>query len=203
MPEEGIETQELKESLEQAAEHAERRHEGKVAAEWILYLSLSTALIAVFAAIAALQSGSYANDAIVQKNESILNQERASDQWSYYQAKGVKSVVFDSQAEAVAATNPELAAKLRGEAAHEKESQEAVKKAAEDFEQKAERADAESEHSLHTHHAYAKSVTIFQVAIALAAIGALTRRRAMWLVSLGIGAAGLYFFLLGFGLFGH
>jgi len=76
MPEEGLETQELKESLEQAAEHAEGHQEGKGPA-WILQLSLSTALIAVFAAIAALQSGSYANDAIVQKNESILNQSRA------------------------------------------------------------------------------------------------------------------------------
>lgn len=58
--------------------------------------------------------------------------------------------------------------------------------------------DERSEHSLHVHHQFAKSVTISQVAIALAAIAALTRRRSMWWVSLAAGAAGAWFFLLGF-----
>jgi hypothetical protein len=41
-------------------------------------------------------------------------------------------------------------------------------------------------------------VTIFQVAIALAAIAALARRKALWWVSLGVGALGVVFLLLGF-----
>jgi hypothetical protein len=207
MPEEGIETQELKEQLEEATEHAHGHAHGHehAAAEaknaWIMQLSLSTAIIAVLAAIAALQSGSYANDAMLKKNEAILAQSKASDQWAFYQAKGIKSVVFQSQI--IGSNNAEAMKKLGEEAMREKLEQEDIKKTAEDFEKKAEDADTESEHLLHTHHEYAKSVTIFQVAIALAAIAALTKRKPMWLVSMATGLFGVFFFLRGLGLFGH
>ena len=56
----------------------------------------------------------------------------------------------------------------------------------------------ESSHSLHLHHQFAKSVTIFQVSIALSAIAALTRRKAMWWLSLLLGGGGVVFFVLGF-----
>lgn len=196
MPEEGFETQELKEKMDEAREHAEHAGHGGGGAAWILYLSLSTALIAVFAAVASLESGSYANDAIVQKNESILNQAKASDQWSYFQAKGIKSVVYTSQAEVV--QNPEVATKLREEGKREKAEQAELSTKAKEFEKKVEEADKESEHSLHIHHQFAKAVTIFQVAIALAAIAALTRKRAMWMVSLAGGLLGVWFFVQGF-----
>jgi hypothetical protein len=199
MPEEGIETQELKEKLEEAAEHAHGHghggeHGGGDAKNaWIMQLSLSTAIIAVLAAIAALQSGSYANDAMLKKNEAILAQSKASDQWAFYQAKGIKAAVYQVQANAGSADAVK----------REKEEQEAIKKNAEDLEKKAELADTESEHLLHTHHEYAKSVTIFQVAIALAAIAALTKRKPMWLVSMATGLFGVFFFVRGLGLFGH
>ena len=44
MPEEGIETQELKENVEEAAEKAEEQR-----APWLTWLSLSTAMLAVLA----------------------------------------------------------------------------------------------------------------------------------------------------------
>jgi len=55
--------------------------------------------------------------------------------------------------------------------------------------------DAAAEHALHLHHQFAKSVTIFQVAIALSAIAALVRRQAMWWLSLLIGLAGAFLFV--------
>ena len=61
-----------------------------------------------------------------------------------------------------------------------------------------EAADRESKEHLSRHHRFAKSVTIFQVAIALAAIAALARRKAMWWISLAVGAAGAVFLVLGF-----
>ncbi|HEX7602251.1 MAG TPA: DUF4337 family protein [Polyangiaceae bacterium] len=200
MPEEGIETQELKEKLEEAAEHGHHEKAG-----WIVQLSLSTALIAVIAAIASLLSGGYANDALVKKNESILNQTKAADQWGFFQAKSIKSAIYRTQSDVLAATGgenaKEAAKKLAEDSKREKEEQEAIKTSAEDFEKKAEDADKESEHFLHVHHEYAKSVTISQVAIALAAIAALTRKRAMWFVSMIAGLASIFFFLRGFGLF--
>jgi hypothetical protein len=41
-------------------------------------------------------------------------------------------------------------------------------------------------------------VTLFQIAIAIAAISALTKRRRYWMVSMLIGAVGCIFLTLGF-----
>jgi hypothetical protein len=192
MPEEAIETQELKDNLEEAQEHG--RHAGG-AASWITLLSLSTAIIAVLAAIAALESGSYANDAIVQKNDAVLHQSKADDAWSYYQSKGVEAAVYATQAEG--ATRPDLAARWRAEGEREKIERAEIRQRAQDEEKEVSGMDAKSEHSLHVHHEFAKGVTIFQVAIALSAIAALTRRKPMWWVSLGLGAVGAGFFVVG------
>jgi hypothetical protein len=192
MPEDAIETQELKEKLEEAQEQGER---GREMAPWITWLSLSTAVIAVLAAIAALESGSYANDAIVEKNDAVLHQSKADDSWGYYQAKGIEAAVYATQAEAT--TRPDLAARWRAEGDREKRERAEIREKAEEDEKRVEEMDFKSEHSLHVHHQFAKSVTIFQVAIALAAIGALTRRKMMWWVSLGAGAVGAAFFVMG------
>ncbi|MEO8874598.1 MAG: DUF4337 family protein, partial [Polyangiaceae bacterium] len=160
-------------------------------------LSLSTAIIAVLAAVAALESGSFANDSIVQKNESILHQSKANDEWAYFQAKGIKSVIYGSQAEVAGTANPDAAAKLNDKAKREKDEQAEEMKKAQEFEKKVTESDEESEHSLHTHHLFAKAVTIFQVAIALAAIAALTRKKMMWYVSLATGVVGVVFFVQG------
>jgi hypothetical protein len=190
MPEEGLETQELKEKLEEAAEHA--LHE---AAPWLTWLSLSTAILAVLAAIASLESGSFANDAIVQKNDAVLHQSKADDEWAHYQAAGVKAVVYATQAEAT--EKADVAAKWRSESERERGAQRDIKEAAQKEQEQVEAMDRASEHSLHVHHRFAQSVTVFQVAIAVAAIAALTRRKAMWWVSLVAGAAGAALFASG------
>jgi hypothetical protein len=191
MPEEGIETQELKERLEEAQEHGE--HAGS--ARWLTWLSLSTAIIAVLAAIAALESGSFANDAIVQKNDAVLHQSKADDAWAYYQSNGVEAAVYAIQAEET--SKPELAARWRREGEREMTERAEIRKRAEEEDRRVAEVDAESERSLHVHHQFAKGVTIFQVAIALSAIAALTRRKPMWWVSLGLGVVGAAFFVIG------
>lgn len=192
MPEETIETQEIKERMDEAAERAEGAHGG---APWLMWLSLSTAIIAVLAAIAALESGSYANEAIVQKNDAVLHQSKADDAWAYYHAKGIEAVVYATQA--ASASRPELEAKWRALGERETQQRDEIRRQAEGEQRAVSLMDAEARRSLGVHHEFAKGVTIFQVAIALAAIAALTRRQAMWWVSLVIGAAGIVFFSIG------
>jgi hypothetical protein len=43
---------------------------------------------------------------------------------------------------------------------------------------------------MHHHHRYAQAVALLQVAIALGAVAALTRRRAVWFGSIALGAVG-------------
>src|SRR5205807_1323359 len=75
---------------------------------WSDHVARTTAVLAVLAAVA---SGSYAN----QFSRTILAQAEASDQWSYYQAKSIKRSIVTGQIEllkALATTAPQAAAAL-------------------------------------------------------------------------------------------
>jgi hypothetical protein len=206
MPEENLETGELKESLDQGVERAERAGERRThgdgpegaGARWTSYLSLQTAIIAVFAAVASLESGGYSNDAILAKNEAILFESQASDQWAYFQAKGVKESLAANQALSVAANSPSLAAKFNAEAARYKAEQSEIQAAARALEAKVEASNQRAERLLEHHHRFAITVTLFQIAIALSAIAALTKRKALWMVGLAASIVGLAVFLRGF-----
>ncbi|HEY3820968.1 MAG TPA: DUF4337 family protein [Polyangiaceae bacterium] len=191
MPEEAIETQDLKENLEEASEKAEEQR-----APWLTWLSLSTAILAVLAAIASLESGDHANEAIVLKTDATLTQSAADDAWAYYQAKSIKEDMF--RALGPLAPRPEVAAEWTKQASEENEQKKEKKAEAEKLVAEVKAADAESRQHLALHHRFAKSVTIFQVAIALAAIAALARRKALWWVSLAVGVVGAAFLVLGF-----
>lgn len=197
MPEEALETQELKEKLTEMQERSEEA--GKpVSSSWTIWLSLSTAIIAVLAAIGSLEAGSNANDAILRKDDAILHQAKAADAWSHYQAAGIKAVIYETQASTSA--QPDLAHRLRDEADRERASQSSIKGEARAEDALVDGMDEKAAHKLHVHHQFAKSVTVFQVSIALAAIAALTRRKPMWWVSLAVGVAGLGFFAVGLSL---
>ena len=204
MPEESLETAELKAQLEEVHEHAAHAAHGASAdgekLRWTLHLSLSTAIIAVFAAIASLQSGAAESAALLSKNESILLQTKASDQWAYFQAKSIKMSLYELQLET--ATNEETIAKFRAKRDKYDHERGEVEHEARGLEKESEEKGKVGEEHFHHHHRFALAVTILQVSIALAAIAALTRRRPLWLVSMAAGAAGLVFFLKGFGILG-
>jgi hypothetical protein len=200
MPEEDLETRELQERLEQASERLEAA-EDRASPRWLLYLSFSTAIVAVFAAVASLESGTYSNQAILDKNEAVLHQAQASDQWAYYQSKGIKSVLSLGQSELVASDHPDVAARLRRDADRYQREQESSAQRAREYERQVVAKNERSEVHLERHHTFAKAVTIFQISIALAAIAALARRRALWIVGLVSGCAGLAFLVMG--LWGH
>ena len=55
---------------------------------WISWVALSTAILAVLAAITGLLSGKHAN-------EAMMSQIEAADKWSYYQSKSIKAAVLE------------------------------------------------------------------------------------------------------------
>src|SRR5256886_14963658 len=155
--------------------HHRAEHSGTV---WISWVALSTALLAVLAAIAGLLSGKHAN-------EAIMSQIEASDQWSYYQAKSIKAAVLDAKI-ALSATPSE---KDREKTAKYQEEESEIKS-------EAEHKEAAAKSNFHKHEVFAGGVTMFQIAIAIAAISALTKRPRFWIVSLLFGAAGCVFLVL-------
>ena len=183
MPEEEFETTEFKERLEEATERAVEAAGQRL--RWVTYLSFTTALIAVLAAIAALESGTFSNDALMEKNAAVLAQAKASDQWAYYQAKGVKAVIYTAQGST-------------DKAQQETAEQQDISRTAKELESEVQRSSSESDRSLEHHHRFAYAVTLFQVSIALAAVAVLGRQKTVWFVGLTISVVGLAYFVDGF-----
>jgi hypothetical protein len=155
--------------------HETAKHSGKA---WISWVALSTAILAVLAAIASLLSGEHAN-------EAMINQIEVSDQWSYYQAKSIKAAVLDAK---IAFTGAPDESDQSKRARYEQEQEE--------IKSEAERKQAAAKSYFHKHEVFARGVTMFQIAIAIAAISALTKKRSFWLVSLVFGALGCAFLVL-------
>src|ERR1017187_7160143 len=167
MEEAEVPLENLNEEIQHHAEHG--------GAPWISWVALSTAILAVLAAIAGLLSGSHAN-------EAMMNQIEASDQWLYYQAKSIKASVLEAKTTLAA----EATEKDKEKAAKYQEDQTKIKA-------EAEHKETEAKSNFHKHEVFARSVTMFQIAIAIAAISALTRKRRYWFVSLVFGLVGLAF----------
>jgi len=161
MEEAEVPLEHLHEHVKESAEHT-----GEA---WISWVALSTAVLAVLAAIASLLSGEYAN-------EAMMNQIEASSQWSYYQAKSIKSSVVDVKLAFSGVPDEQDQSKR---ARYEKEQEE--------IKSEAERKQAAAKSYFHKHEVFARAVTMFQIAIAIAAISALTKKRRFWFVSLVFG----------------
>ncbi|MEY2550878.1 MAG: hypothetical protein QOG12_1022 [Verrucomicrobiota bacterium] len=171
MEEAEVPLEHLHEHIHHHAEHGGER--------WISWVALSTAILAVLAAIAGLLSGKHAN-------EAMMSQIQASDQWSYYQAKSIKASVLDAKM----TLTDSATEKDKEKAAQYQEEQAEIK-------HEAEQKETEARSNFHKHEIFARGVTMSQIAIAIAAISALTKRRPFWVVSLVFGGIGFVFLVLG------
>lgn len=167
---------------EQSNEHAHHiLQEGKE--KWVLFVALSTALIAVLAAITGLLAGTHAD-------EAMISQIRSSDQWAFYQAKGIKSdVLLSSNKMLVAMGKPPVAEDAAKVQSNKKEQAEIMKKAKE--------FQAESDAHTEKHSIFARGVTLFQIAIAIGAISIIIKKKSLWLVSMGFACVGIFFLVQG------
>jgi len=155
--------------------HHSVEHSGAV---WISWVALSTAILAVLAAIAGLLSGRHVN-------EAMMNQIEASDQWSYYQAKSIKASVLDAKMSLAGTPNES-----------DQSKRDRYEKEQEEIKSEAEHKEAAAKSHFHKHEVFAHGVTMFQIAIAIAAISALTKKRRFWIVSLLFGIVGCAFLVL-------
>jgi hypothetical protein len=191
MPEEiEIDTDKLRETID---EEIEREGGGL-----LRRIALSTALFAALAAIASLEAGGTVNEALVLKTEATRLQAEASDEWAYYQAKGLKSSVVEAQKNIWAALDKSPPAELAAEVARYQDDQKKSREKAADLEHQRDEKSAEADALMHRHHYFAQAVALLQVAIALGAVAALTRRRPVWIGStlLGVAGCGLFGFAL-------
>jgi hypothetical protein len=176
MPEEiEVPTEHLHEKMEEEAEH----HRG-----WISRVAVSSAVLAVAAAITALLASHHAD-------ESILEEMRATDQWSFYQAKGIKLAILKGNIDQSQSDGKPVSPERLAQAKKYEDEMEKIQDAGKELEES-------SASHMHHHVWFARGVTCFQIAIAMGAIAVLARRPRLWLLSLALGFAGIAGLVLGF-----
>lgn len=189
MPEEQeVDTEKLNEAI-----HEEMEKEGGA---FIRRIALTTALLAVLASVAALRAGDTANEALSLKTEAARLQSEASDQWAFYQAKGVKAGVQEAARAAWLAVGKQPPEEYEQKVHRYEDEQKEIQERAREKEKERDAKGQEAEGLLRRHHGYANAVALFQVSIALGAIAALTRSRWVWIGSMAIGLAGSVLFCL-------
>ncbi|MDD2384255.1 MAG: DUF4337 family protein [Sulfurospirillaceae bacterium] len=178
----------VEEQLKQVEEAMEEiKHHEAEERGWLSYVSLSTAIIAIVTALAGLYESQVTSQTILAKNEAVLLQSKASDQWSFYQAKSLKGHIYKVNAEVFPQKADDFKVKIDK---YEKE-QAQVMAEAKKLEKLGEAKDHESEHFYHKHHTLSFAITFLQISIAIASISALTRNKKFWLGSLALGTIGL------------
>ena len=171
--------------------------------KWTNYMAMTTILIAVCATLSTFKGGGYST-------KSLMNQTLASDQWNYFNSKGVKSYIFEAQLEDLTFRKSILDQSAKGAAVQKQfelqeesltkmikkfsDEKKVIKKKAEDF------IKISDESKLHS-GAFGIAVIFLQVSILLSSISALTKRKYIWIISVFVGAAGVFYFFNGFFLF--
>jgi hypothetical protein len=186
MPEQPeIDTDSLRETIHEPAAGALLRN-----------IALTTAILAALGAVAALRAGGTVNEALVLKTEAGRLQAEASDQWAYYQAKGIKSSVQETSRAVYLAAGKTPPADVEQTIQRYAAEQKAIEQAARDKERERDEKSKEADRLLEHHHQFANSVAFIQVAIALGAVGALTRNRQVWMGSMLLGVVGAGVFIV-------
>ena len=147
-------------------------------------IAMFTAIVATVGAIFAYMGGATQANAGLLKNDAAIKKTEASNQWNYFQSKSTK------QSLAELAPDDRKAGYQTKVERYEAEKNE-IKVVAEKLEADAHEFDRKSEAQMHQHHRWAQATTALQVAIALAAIALLTKKKWLEYGMYGVAAVGL------------
>ena len=169
---------------------------------WLNYLALSTVILAVCATLSTFKGGGYST-------RSVMSQTQASDQWAFFQAKSIKSYIYEMQKDKL-----ELELKALGGKAPQPVVEEYRKKIADygkkiakyegekaDIQKDAKRYELVRDDAQKHGQAFGIAVIFLQIAILLSSIAALIKKKPVWVFGMAVGLAGIVCFANGFMLF--
>jgi hypothetical protein len=187
----------IAEKLEQSLSRIEQAGEGMAGPAWVVYLAFSTAIMAVLGSIASLQATTAANYALLLKDDAVIYHVQSADQWSYYQSRGIKGLLYDIKDKTGKGAKADETRLDEQQAERYKSQKSSIKANAQDLEDKAHEKDVQATSAQFRQHDYALSAVMFQVAIALSAIAVLCRQKLLWYGGLLAGADALFFLIKG------
>jgi len=159
---------------------------------WTKYVSLFTVCMAVLGAFGMQRSAAYGSTSIKSLTEATLNQAHASDQWAFYQAKGLKQAITELEADQLRTTGAPSDAKALAELTAKVARYEAEKKAitaeAKAYEEKREAARADAVHFGDAGRDIGLAAVLAQIAVAIGGVCLLVKKRWLWYLSSAVGA---------------
>jgi hypothetical protein len=170
--------------------------------QWLNYLALATVILAVCATLSTFKGGGYST-------RSVMSQTQASDQWAFFQAKSIKSYIYEMQKDKL-----ELELQAMGAKAPQPVVEEYRKKIADygkkiakyegekaDIQKEAKRNEQIRDDAQKHGQAFGIAVIFLQIAILLSSIAALIKKKPVWVIGMAVGIAGIVCFANGFLLF--
>ncbi|WP_244816452.1 DUF4337 domain-containing protein [Caballeronia sp. Lep1P3] len=168
---------------EHLVEHA--AHAGDPLSRWV---AVFTAILAALSGLLHYEEGVLQTEALIFKNDAVLQQSKASDQWSYYQAQSSKGHLMELAAELAP---PARQAFYRDQINKYEDRKKQIAAKAQELEKQVENANRRSEQKEHPQHLFGQALAWLSVAISLAAITSLTGSRKLFVLAGLMGAAGL------------
>lgn len=171
-----------------AHEHA-LEHEAQQGPGLAQYVAIFTALMATLGALVGYNISTTLNEAMLYKNEAVLKKTEATNQWNFYQAKSSKGHLMALAADL---TSGKKAAGYREQVARYAAEKKTIRAKAEAFEIESGKANKASAKLMHPLHRSEQAMTLLQIAISLASITALTRKKWLFAVAGVAGAVGVW-----------
>jgi len=174
----------------------EEKKEPEKKDNWITWLALTTAFLAVFAAVTTMFMGKYSTRA-------ILDQGHETDQWAYYQAKSIKGHTYEIQKVKLELEIAGLHGKIPAALV------EKYHKTIEDYDKQIKRYDKEKKEIMTDARALAKSkelaqqrsanlsysLIFLQIAIVLSSVAAITKKKPLWYVGMATASGWIVYFV--------
>jgi hypothetical protein len=170
--------------------------------KWLNYLALTTVILAVCATLSTFKGAGYST-------RSVLSQTLASDQWAYYQSKSIKSYLYEIQKETLELEFKKD--KIKGAKTLKEEYEKKIDLYAQkikkyegekaEISKEAKRLETRRDDAQKHSGIFGLAVIFLQIAILLSSIAALMKKKIVWVIGMGAGVVGVFYFVNGFLLF--
>lgn len=165
-------------------------------------VAVTTAVLAALAAYTSMLAGRSAHHSLAELNQAAIYQNLASDQWNFYQAKGIKRHIFEVQRDVLrqgrGPGEQALAAAYDAQVKRYAAEQAKIRRDAEGLERRRDEAAAVAQRYDARYERLALAVAFFQLGIVVSSVAAIVRRTPLLYLGLLGGAAGLAFLLQAF-----
>ncbi|MEI7842603.1 MAG: DUF4337 domain-containing protein [Gallionellaceae bacterium] len=169
---------------------------------WLNYLALTTVIFAVCATLSTFKGGGYSTRA-------VMSQSQASDEWAFFQAKAIKSYMYQMQKDNLELKLHELPKNSASDAINQYQTKltdyskkiEKYELEKVDIQEKAKQREGVRDDAQKHSQKFGMAIIFLQISILLCSIAGLLKKKMVWYAGLVTGFAGLIFFADGFYLF--